>query len=214
MTEMTLTWPRHQDAALKEEVPTRSGSVKTVLSETGPVAWIENAGKAELYDCLKVPGLYRRLASCPETVNGVLGFVRTFGLLRKGRRERMEDIWHEIRAIRSVVRASDHKDWAALDKWLHENQQSRAVSLSATLHYERGHNGPTLLFQPQDLISAGYLQLYQDVAKGAQMKQCVRPGCGEWFYYGAGTDHRETARYCSPKCQKAHAYSRTKETVR
>lgn len=40
------------------------------------------------------------------------------------------------------------------------------------------------------------------------VKLCKRPDCGEWFAYGPGTKHRETAVYCSPKCQKAHAYER------
>jgi len=211
MTEMTLMWPRHQEAKLLEEAPKRGRSVATVLDMATPRTWVEVSGRVEHYDCLRVPALYKQVAQCPQTARGVLEFVRVFGFLRK-RREAVDDICHEIQAMRSVVRLADRKDWAGLEAWLLQNQQSRAISLAATLHYERGHKGPTLLFQPRDLISAAYLQLYQDAAKGAQMRQCANPGCGEWFYYGPGTkpEKRETARYHSPACQKAHAYRRTK----
>jgi len=84
------------------------------------------------------------------------------------------------------------------------------TSVSAIFHHSPGQPQPRLFFQPRDLLGAAYLQLMQDAAQGAILRLCARPGCGEWFYYGPGTKHRETALYHSPRCQKAHAYLKTK----
>ncbi len=45
---------------------------------------------------------------------------------------------------------------------------------------------------------------------GKQYKRCLRPGCGEYFYYGSKTRKRSTALYCTDTCQKAHAYMKVK----
>jgi hypothetical protein len=53
-----------------------------------------------------------------------------------------------------------------------------------------------------------YLQLLQDATTSAQLKKCARPGCGNWWKYGAGTDRRSRGQYCSAACQAAMAHVR------
>ena len=71
---------------------------------------------------------------------------------------------------------------------------------------------PQLEFRPRTLVGFIYAQLIQDYTGGIHYKRCIRPGCGEFFYYGPTTRKRSTALYCNPTCQKAHAYQKLKET--
>ena len=44
--------------------------------------------------------------------------------------------------------------------------------------------------------------------RGDRSKRCSR--CHKSFRYGHGTGKRETAMFCTPKCQKAQAYAEEK----
>jgi hypothetical protein len=207
----TLPWTAYEGArvAPPEAQPRDPRRGRSVLSDAPPLTYIENAGTPIEIDCFKIDGLYRHLADCPLTIPGVLGFVRKYGLLRARKRESFELICGEIRAMRSLVAAMDRGNWPALNDWARQNEA--VVRTSAVLHFEPDRWRPYLFFQPRDLIGAAYLQLLSNASDDAQLRQCALPGCGTWFVYGPGHKHRETARYCSPTCQKAHAYLKTKE---
>ena len=70
---------------------------------------------------------------------------------------------------------------------------------------------PILFFAPNTLMDAIYLQAFQEATSSAELLQCGRPGCPEYWAVGPGTgrrkpDHKSKVHFCSPKCQKAHAY--------
>jgi hypothetical protein len=212
-------------------VSTPRSALRTVLSAGAPYKVVARLGDQFIEpapDAFSVPCLYLRLAGysvtpagAPKlarpmiTEQGILDFVTRFGFLGKprDRSETLDSIIHEIRALRSVIEAAglvgDHPaDWGSLRAWIEENK--RAVRLSPELVDAVGRDRLELSFGPSDLRSAIYLQLLQDVTRSKTFKICANPSCPNWFYYGPGTDHRKTAEYCSPKCQKAHAYLQTK----
>jgi hypothetical protein len=187
-------------------------------ADASPQTWIVNRPqKLQKLDCFRIEGLYRRFAVAdrPETYvprkparEGVLDFVRTYGLLRNSREEQLWFIRDEMKAMRSVIDAADRHDWDALDGWLRKDETRRAIGVSATFYNAPGQERPDVFFKPRDLISAMYLQLLQDVTDGTELRKCARPGCLEWFTFGAGTGRRKTKLYCGPSCQKAHAYAK------
>jgi hypothetical protein len=229
--KMSLRWPYDPGAEIITEQPAKratrgSGEAlgfaarmrrqapvqRAVLDSDEPVVSVRwrPAVRPLFYDCFekRTEALYRQLADCPETPEGVLDFVRKFGLLHNLTREPVDRICHEIKVMRSAVDAADRRDWPALGSWLDQSENRRALGVEATFAHEPDDPRPSLFFRPRDLISAMYLQLLQDATTSAQLKKCARPGCGRWFKYGAGTKRRSTAEYCEPACQAAHAHVR------
>jgi hypothetical protein len=147
----------------------------------------------------------------PGHPEGALGFVSRFGFLRGtwGQSEAVDEIIHEIRVAQSLIEAADRNDWDALSKWMEANRS--AIKLSPSLEFESGKEKPTLFFHPARLIDAIYLQFFEEVSGGANIRKCQSPRCSEWFRYGPGTKHRETAQYCSDRCRRAHFYLKAKE---
>lgn len=156
-------------------------------------------------DVLQCPALYQRLADCEPTGEGALKFVSKYGFLSGTRIETVEFICQQIAIVRSLLNAKNDDDRKALDDWMANSGQ--AIRLHAKL---QGEKTPQLFFAPRTLIDAVYLQFFQDLSTSPNLRLCARPGCDEWFTFGPGTEHRNTAQYCSPKCQKAHTYEKTK----
>jgi hypothetical protein len=102
------------------------------------------------------------------------------------------------------------KDWDRLRTWLAVDNPNFVRLRPALL----AGDPPQLFFQPRTLRDAVYLQFFEDLTTRANLRKCKRPGCGEWFKYGPGTLHRNTAQYCSPKCQNADKYQKRKEGVK
>jgi hypothetical protein len=166
-------------------------------------------------------GLCRRLADCPATHEGVLEFVNTYGFLFKPKAphgEHLDEIFRAIDSARMFVARVKAKDWhrlaAILDNWGQDRMflTGGVGRLGVKFAVDPGASRPTLLLQPADLYNAALVQLLDEATSGRPLKKCIRPGCPEYFTYGPGTPKRETAIYCSPKCQKAHEYMRRKES--
>jgi hypothetical protein len=184
-------------------VPSRR---RTVLTDQFDATIAPKSGQSFFYDPFAMPGLLARLASC-RTVSDVLEFVNHYGFLREQKDAYSLRFFHyEVKVARSVVEAKRLGRWHVLYNWMREN--SHTIRLNPVLLEA---DPPELFFQPTTLSDAAYLQFFEEVATRTQLKLCARPGCGEWFKYGPGTSHRNTAQYCSPRCQKAHAYVKLKE---
>jgi hypothetical protein len=217
--KLILSWPHDRHAELARTRWETAGKRAGILKGAAASFVVKNVSPTyEYYNPFEKDALYKRLAACGKNHKAVLQFVRTFGLLRQGhhgplREQPLCAIFEEIKALKSVVDAVDRRDWGALEPWLNSDVTRRTLKVAATFRWDSASLGPSLFFEPMGLISAIYLQLFQDVTNGAQLKLCARPGCGEWFKYGSGTGRRETAEYCDPRCQKAHAYQRQKEGV-
>lgn len=218
MARLRLQWPRDLDGYEIEQFRSRSGRT---LGEGGGsddppfeglyiVALAQRA--QEIHDPLKIDGVWRRLADAEPTAEGALGFVKSFGFLTsKRRRESVAFICQHIEAMRSIVAAIDREDWTTLDLWLTDNR--KALRLHPVFLQEEGWPRPDLFFAPNTLLDAIYLQALQDATSGTELEKCDRPACPEWFAVGPGTGHarvKRPVRYCTPKCQKAHAYTKKK----
>jgi hypothetical protein len=209
MARMQLYWPIDPKGyRIEYAEPASGGAADTIAGEgaKGPsISIVRNGGRLDFQDRFKIDGLYRRLAGQPLTNEGSLDFVSRYGFLRATKREEVSYICHQIEVFRSLIEARDRRDSDGLLHWLNNN--SHAIRLNPRI------SGDPLefFFQPATLLDALYIQFFEDSESGAEHRLCARPGCGNWFKFGPGTDHRQTARYCSPKCQKAHAYTKTKK---
>ena len=212
MPKLSLFWPIDQDGyGIKEGVPGggTSRAAKTIGGSGAVGALIvRNGGPARFYDPLKINGLYHRLAECPTTAEGTYDFVRRFGFLGSidGLSERVEFICNEIRAVRSLLKDKRTRNWERLRLWIIDNPNIGLLRPDLL-----AGDPPELFFRPVTLQDAIYLQFFEDLTTSASLRKCKRPGCGEWFKYGAGTSHRNTAQFCSAKCQNADKYARRKE---
>ena len=224
MARLQLFWPKDSDGYHLETTP--AGSFGTAIGNYDARTWIvENGGEPlPMEDRFTIPGLYRRLAEIrtararrprPANAKGAMDFVENYGFLGEGMqdgRESVDFIAHNIRVARGLVRVIDRKDWINIQRWAIVN--SKSIKLYPEFRY-LGNDRSELFFGPGNLIDAIWLQALQDIANATQFETCDRPGCPEWFAVGPGTGHTRVnrpggARYCTPKCQRAHAYMRKK----
>ena len=209
--QLRLLWP--VDLKKYRIEPGTPPSGRTIAeSVSGGPNVVRNGGKLDFQDRFKVDGLWRRLADTEPTEDGVLDFMGNYGFLRSTRRgESLSFICNEIEVMRNLVVAIEREDWLALDQWLLNNRN--AIRLGAEFHQEKGWPRPDLFFGPRTMMDAIYLQALQDATSGTDLRKCDRPGCPEYRAVGPGTGRWRTKRpvfYCTPTCQKAHAYMKLK----
>ena len=218
MNIFDFEWPRDESGyeivEVPEEVP-RTGAVilttrraRTLICPRGGAVrkhrWLDHH-----------PGLFRQFADTPQTPKGVLGFANLFGLLfPDGAFEKEQDgseelqYWFEhIRAFQRAVSFKEEGYWrSASDQFEVEVSKNVSVGLVKTDEQQR----PQLVMRPGSLVAAMWLQYGHWVSlPNLILRRCAY--CPNWFAYGPGTGRRETAIYCSPKCQKAHQYAKMKE---
>jgi hypothetical protein len=201
MPKIRLPWPLDRNGYHIKE----SAKGKTIAAPA-VVSIVRNGGELVWCDRLKIDGLYRRLADCPPTESGALAFVSRYGFLRGGQSEPVEFICNEIRAVRGLLKLKDARDWKRLHLWSIDNPKIGVLRRDLL-----AGDPPQLFFRPVTLQDAIYLQFFEDLSTDANLRLCNRRGCGAWFKYGPGTDHRSTAQYCSPRCHKSHTYAMQKE---
>ena len=183
----------------RKKIPARAGDLSRFAYFV-----FEREGGAIWKDVNKVAALYERLVSYRP-----LDFVNTYGLLSTdGETENVGYFLNQRRGLKYLLAAKVRDDWDYAKRWSQVNP--RASVLDAVIG-EDDKGRPQLEFRPRHLFGFIVAQLIQDWSGGAKYKFCKRPGCREWFYYGPGTDHRETAQYHSKKCNLAHAYQIRKE---
>ena len=207
MSKMSLHWP--VDLLGYEIRPCEDVGTSFLTGDAGPVI-AGKGGDVGRYDCLQKDGLYERLAACPTSEEGILKFVNEYGLLTDDKISLVGGFRNSVEVINQLLWAKRTRKWEMLRDWMKEN--SAAIQLHPVLL--EGET-PQLFFRPARLKDAIYLQFFEDLSSGAELKRCEREGCSEWFKYGPGSDppRRRTAQFCSPKCQKAHEYVRKKERV-
>jgi hypothetical protein len=215
MAKLTLQWPvgRYR---IETQVPPK-GRIRTVFDDLGPTEWVvlEGPKQPPRYavdevgaNGAKGAALYERIAKIKSGA-AALAFVSTFGFLWSTRgREGVEDILAGAAELRKLLAAKERDDWQAAAKWLAERPRAAELTAAVGIDDTGRHQ---LVFRPRHLFGLSVAKLIQDWSNGAAYKFCRRPGCGNYFYYGPGTGKRETAQYCGPTCQNAHAYTLRKE---
>jgi hypothetical protein len=167
---------------------------------------VRNGGKLWPRPVL-APALYEKLAVYTANSKGALWFSNQFGLLGDNH-DKME-VQHFCRVVglvRRLIALAKKENWEKINEWL---EALGMINFSGVIGYDE-EGRPQLVYRPQSLDKFIFAQLIQDYTGGAKYKLCIRPGCGEYFYYGSGTGKRNTAAYCSAKCQKAHQYMKLK----
>jgi hypothetical protein len=170
---------------------------------------------------LKTPGLYRQLADCEESPEGVLGFINLHGFLhaQKSPAEPVADAIVMIRATKKFVEDIENQDWGSLEdsafsvQILHRYIGGLVSGVLFQTHpyseqLKLSHlNRPILTIRPANLAVALQVQAMEDASLGINLRNCKNPECPE--YLGSNS-HRPQAEYCSPKCQRHHSYLKRK----
>ena len=187
---------------------------------------VRNSTKLEPNRPLENVGLYRQLADVSGD-DSALEFVTRHGFLErpKAKDTRLSNILDGAEVMRRFVGMIDRKLWDILKDLLDRTGQDPDAifqsgglgRLGAVFDWREGMERPELHYRPGNLEDAIYLQALQDVSSAAELKKCDRPGCPEYFQVGPGIGRLRLNRgvaYCTPKCQKAHAYMKRKEQVK
>ena len=219
---LRLDWFRCRDGyQLEDRVdpPARRGRRALLLGSIAGRYIVRNSDTLEPTTPLKCVGLYRLLADVSDD-ESALAFVTAHGFLSRGKDARVDKVLDAAAAMRWLVDAIDKKRWATLTDALNRAEQDNVIFetggigwLGAVFDWQEGMERPELHYRPGSLVGAIYLQALQDASGGAELQKCDRPGCPKYFQVGPGTGRPRLNRgvaYCTPKCQKAHAYMKLK----
>ena len=117
----------------------------------------------------------------------------------------LEDLYEEIDEMNRLIRLHE-SGWGDIPEGF-GILATEETDIALVMELEKSR--PVLKYRPRNLLAAIRLQFAKWAALGnAGLRECKY--CGDWFTYGSGTDKRETAHYCQPKCQNAHAYKKRK----
>jgi len=217
MAKMQLMWPKsRQGYRVELSRPAGGAAAGTIAAEGSQYETVIAVGtEVDTYNCCEIDGIYRHLASFEPTASGARDFANLFGLLQGRRSYSVLFFIRAVENMRALLRLSEEKDWPTISQWAIQN--GKAIRFTADFQINdrpdaRPNDRPRFFFQPMTLIDAIYAKFFEDLEAGAApMRLCARPGCGNWFKYGPGTGHRETAKYCSHKCQGAHSYQKRRD---
>lgn len=225
--KLTLDWPRDTEGYRIETVPAGSGVhiLPALIGSVGSAIpkgdepndlIVPKSGKLSVRPVV-VPALYEKLAACKANARDALYFSNEYGPLDFFHGMGVTHFCKRVRFVRRLIAEAKHGKWEKIAERLEdpndEKRRSSLIGFSGVIGYD-DVGRPQLEFRPRSLIEFIYAQLIQDYTRGAKYKLCIRPGCGEYFYYGSGTGKRNTAMYCSAKCQKAHQYMKLKEETK
>ena len=214
-----LDWFRCLDRYRFEDRTDPPGRRALLVSAAGRYI-VRNSPKLESTTPLRCVGLYRQLANVSDD-DSALEFVKRHGFLTraKAKDQPVGDVLDRAADMRGLVDAINKKRWGALTDALNRAGQDSIFQiggigrLGAVFDWREGMERPELYYRPGSLLSAIYLQALQDASGGAELQKCDRPGCSKYFQVGPGTGRPRLNRgvaYCTPKCQKAHAYMKKK----
>jgi hypothetical protein len=143
--------------------------------------------------------LFRDFADL-STQRDFVEFASKWGLLTDTHDDEDLATWQvESGSMRSALASWEAGKFAGLENLFNDYRWARLAI--------RFRNG-ALALEPRNLRDAMWVQLAVSLTKREHHRACL--WCKTWFPYGAGTEHRASALYCSPKCQKAHAYQKLK----
>jgi hypothetical protein len=156
-----------------------------------------------------------------KTAKAVETFANKFGTIGFASQDTMRYpvVAHKFKTTGSTWKTDE---FSKVDRWFPEiEKMKRAVSM-----WQRGQfsapSDPTLvvilsrgtvchradkdstvrlIFIPDALEDALWLQFYEAVARDAKFKRCKSKACKRWFEVGLGSGKRSHAKFCSVKCR-------------
>ncbi len=156
--------------------------------------------------------LFRRFAALDSSasdtsVEEILGFAQCYGLLTDPREAERPAVWTSgIDTMQAAIRMWDE---GYQEEVVHAFNDLKLGRVDVRLVRIPGADRPQVEFDPRSLLNAMLLQFAFAVSGRERHKACL--WCKTWFAHGPGTGRRETAIYCSAKCQKAYQYAKRKE---
>lgn len=151
--------------------------------------------------------LFQIFADTPETAEGIENFASRYGLFDRDC-EGPLSIWEP--PITSMRIATDAWRRGDINDVVHLIGGARSYGQTTIeLVNEKDAERPTIRIVPQSLRDALWYQLALTISCGRKVKNC--DFCQMPFFYGPGTNRRETAAFCSPKCQRHNAYAKRLE---
>jgi hypothetical protein len=149
-------------------------------------------------------GLWRQFADTCLSWEGVLAFVRKFGLLTdlwNGGRDHPDEILKTAELIRQVATKLDGDDRRAAADLLNTRPPDMEEMLD--WNYRIGRFETRL--KPLDLRSALLHQAAEAITGNHQWRRCRNHGCPRWLQLGGPRGATVRREFCSDKCRVASA---------
>jgi len=201
-----FVWPVDRDGYAIEHVgPTGTtvlGSVQydVIRPKGGPLLYYRPLDEH--------PGLWRQFVETCSSIEGVLTFVREFGLLTDRETEPADEILRTAERIRRIVTLFDEGDRAGAARLLNLHPPR----ISEPLYWnDRSARFETRLV-PFTLRHALLHQAAETIASNYQWRRCRNEGCPHWFRLGQGA-HTIRREFCSNRCRVAHARRQKQEAA-
>jgi hypothetical protein len=167
---------------------------------------------------LELSGLFLDFAQIADEP-GLLAFANKHGCLGlRARRawyepgeymicgEALNDWFAQAKRFRETLSAWDAQDLERVATNITESLDG-CVSPRCVLGKQ-----PAMMFEPQHLLAAIWLQLAQMVEGRRKYRRCQGPGCGRWMSISLDEDTRsDRAIYCSGPCRQKAYRGRVKE---
>jgi hypothetical protein len=183
---------------LPAEKPKRAGAAGILLAKDARFEPMST--RLEPYEPLGIDNLFAKFASVTDD-SSAHRFVDTFGYPLADTGWDLAPLLRAAAAMRAAIAAHKAADRRALLQVFAEGGIGR---LTTELRIRDG--AFVLVLVPGSLLQAMWIQFAQVVVGGAAIASCEQ--CGATFPTGAGTGRRNTARFCSDTCRKAHHYQR------
>ena len=174
-------------------------------------------GPLRFYRPLEDDGLWLRFAHTCRSHEGVLSFVKEFGLLT-GSPERLDSFLGTAALIHRIAERLAAGEWLAATK-LFANSGLPTVKEAILWRSDRPEIFELRLV-PVSLRDALLHQTGEAITGNRRFRRCRNEGCPNWFRLGprmeAGQGRRTyTARreFCSGRCRVAHARRQRREAV-
>jgi hypothetical protein len=151
------------------------------------------------------PGLWRRFSETCISIDGVLSFVREFGLLINATNDDGREVGDSPEAILRTAAYIQHIT-VLLDA---SDRRAAAAAITeypprfdGLLRWNHRTGRIETILTPINLQAALLQQAAETLAHGHQWRRCGNEACPEWFRVGTGaaTARRE---YCSNRCRVA-----------
>ncbi len=149
------------------------------------------------------PGLWRQFADTSLSLDGVLTFVREFGLLTDfwNGRDCPEEILKTAGLIRQIATKLDGGDRSEAADLLN----FRPPRMEELLYWNDRLGRFETRLVPVDLRSALLHQVAEAIAGNHQWRRCRNQGCPHWLQLGGPRGVTVRREFCSDRCRVASA---------
>lgn len=143
------------------------------------------------------PALFKKFAELDNSPEATLEFANQYGLIDDIKSSYCELWYSKIEGMRTGIAMWERGSKRRLVQAWNTPDIGRT---NIKLDYRGKEDVLGLVMVPASLLSAMHLQLAQAITRNNALQRCL--WCGTWFLFGAGTNRRRSAHYCSDNCRK------------